>query len=204
MAHQHLGLAEIQQAAGVGDLFDTLLVFENYPVDRAGLAAAGLGTTGNGLKLGQVQGRDATHYPLALIVQPGETLQLRLDYRPDLFERADVEAMGRRLIRLLEAAVADAATAARQPADPGSRRARHHPAQLERHRRSRFRRDPAGAVRRAGGAHAGRGRGGVRGPHADLRARSTPTPTGWRIICEASASAPRPWSGCASSARPRW
>ena len=39
MAHQHLGLAEIQQAAGVGDLFDTLLVFENYPVDRAGLAA---------------------------------------------------------------------------------------------------------------------------------------------------------------------
>jgi non-ribosomal peptide synthetase component F len=112
MAHQHLGLAEIQQAAGVGDLFDTLLVFENYPVDRAGLAAAGLGTgsgtTGNGLKLGQVQGRDATHYPLALIVQPGETLQLRLDYRPDLFERASVEAIGRRLIRLLEAAVADA------------------------------------------------------------------------------------------------
>ena len=108
MAHQHLGLAEIQQAAGVGDLFDTLLVFENYPVDRAGLAAAGLGTAGHGLKLGQVHGREATHYPLALIVQPGEALQLRLDYRPDLFERMDVEAIGRRLLRLLEAAVADA------------------------------------------------------------------------------------------------
>ena len=40
MAHQHLGLAEIQQAAGLGELFDTLLVFENYPVDREGLAAA--------------------------------------------------------------------------------------------------------------------------------------------------------------------
>src|SRR6478736_586491 len=103
MAHQHLGLAEIQQAAGVGDLFDTLLVFENYPVDRAGLAG-----DSNGLKLGQVQGRDATHYPLGLIVQPGETLQLRLDYRPDLFARTDVEAVGRRFIRLLEAAVADA------------------------------------------------------------------------------------------------
>jgi amino acid adenylation domain-containing protein len=104
MAHQHLGLAEIQQAAGVGDLFDTLLVFENYPVDRAGLAAES-----NGLRLGRVEGRDATHYPLALIVQPGETLQLRLDYRPDLFDAATVEVMGRRLIRLLEAAVADAA-----------------------------------------------------------------------------------------------
>ena len=39
MAHQHLGLAEIQGLAGLGELFDTLLVFENYPVDRAGLAA---------------------------------------------------------------------------------------------------------------------------------------------------------------------
>ena len=39
MAHQHVGLAEIQQAAGLGELFDTLMVFENYPVDRAALAA---------------------------------------------------------------------------------------------------------------------------------------------------------------------
>ena len=39
MAHQHLGLAEIQGLAGLGELFDTLVVFENYPVDHAGLAA---------------------------------------------------------------------------------------------------------------------------------------------------------------------
>ncbi len=31
MAHQHLGLSEIQGLAGLGELFDTLLVFENYP-----------------------------------------------------------------------------------------------------------------------------------------------------------------------------
>ena len=46
-----LGLAEIQQAAGVGELFDTLMVFENYPVDRDGLAAQA-----NGLRLGRVDG----------------------------------------------------------------------------------------------------------------------------------------------------
>ena len=34
-------------------------------------------------------------------------MQLRLDYRPDLFDRASIEALGRRLIRLLEAAVAE-------------------------------------------------------------------------------------------------
>ena len=55
-----------------------------------------------------MEGRDATHYPLALIVQPGEALQLRLDYRGDLFDRGTVEAIGQRLVRLLTAAVADA------------------------------------------------------------------------------------------------
>src|SRR6185436_5204051 len=103
LAHQHVGLAEIQQAVGHGELFDTLVVFENYPVDRAVLAGQA-----DGLRLGQVQGRDATHYPLALIVQPGEELRLRLDYRPDLFERSTIEALGQRLVRLLTAAVADA------------------------------------------------------------------------------------------------
>src|SRR5262249_60459008 len=34
-AHQHLGLAEIQRLTGLGELFDTLVVFENYPVDSA-------------------------------------------------------------------------------------------------------------------------------------------------------------------------
>jgi non-ribosomal peptide synthetase component F len=29
--HQHLGLAELQRMAGAGELFDTLVVFENYP-----------------------------------------------------------------------------------------------------------------------------------------------------------------------------
>ena len=34
IAHQHLGLTEIQSLAGLGDLFDTLVIFENYPVDQ--------------------------------------------------------------------------------------------------------------------------------------------------------------------------
>ena len=102
MAHQHLGLAEIQKLAALGELFDTLVVFENYPVDRAGLAGEV-----SGVRLATVRGHDATHYPLSLLVQPGERLVLRLDYRPDLFDRETVAALGARLIRLLEAAVAE-------------------------------------------------------------------------------------------------
>ena len=129
MAHQHIGLAEIQQAAALSELFDTLLVFENYPVDRAGLAAES-----NGLRLGRVEGHDATHYPLALIVRPGEELQLRLDYRPDLFDEATVVTLGQRLIRLLEAAVADPDRALGGLRILDARGARHHPAAVERHR----------------------------------------------------------------------
>ena len=102
IAHQHLGLAEIQSLAGLGELFDTLVVFENYPVDRSALAqpVAGLGLT-------SVEGHDATHYPLSLMAVPAERLRLRLQYRTDLFERSTVEAIGRRLVALLEAVVAD-------------------------------------------------------------------------------------------------
>ncbi len=102
MAHQHLGLAEIQSLAGLGELFDTLVVFENYPVDQAALAKAG-----NGLHVTHIAGYNATHYPVALVAAPGEQLRLRLDYRPDLVEQRTLEALGGRLIRLLEAAVAE-------------------------------------------------------------------------------------------------
>ena len=102
IAHQHLGLAEIQSLAGLGELFDTLVVFENYPVDRSALAQPVAG-----LALTSVEGRDATHYPLSLVAVPAERLRLRLQYRSDLFERSTVEAIGRRLAALLEAVVAD-------------------------------------------------------------------------------------------------
>src|SRR6266478_2972358 len=101
MAYQHVGLAEIQQLAGLGELFDTLVVFENYPVDRSSLR-----TTAESVRLSQVSGHDATHYPLSLMIAPAERLQLRLDYRADLFDRASVEALAGRYVRLLQAAVA--------------------------------------------------------------------------------------------------
>jgi non-ribosomal peptide synthase protein (TIGR01720 family) len=100
-AHQHLGLAEIQSLAGLGELFDTLLVFENYPVGRESLDIEA-----RGLRLAGVSGRDATHYPLALVVMPGERIELRLDYQGDLFDRASVAALAERLVRLLAAAAA--------------------------------------------------------------------------------------------------
>ncbi|WP_158892216.1 non-ribosomal peptide synthetase [Amycolatopsis anabasis] len=103
LAHQHLGLTEIQRLAGGGELFDTTTVFENYPLD-----AAGLGEPIAGLRVSAVDGRDSTHYPLGLTAaQHGPVLRLRLDYRPDLFDRTEVDRLATRYVRLLEAFAAD-------------------------------------------------------------------------------------------------
>ena len=99
--HQHLGLADIQELTGVGELFDTLMVFENYPVDKKFFADTG------GLQLRSISGRDVTHYPISIMAVPDERLRLRFDYRKDLFDRSNVEVLAGRLVRLLGAAVAE-------------------------------------------------------------------------------------------------
>ncbi|KOV61057.1 amino acid adenylation protein [Streptomyces sp. NRRL WC-3618] len=104
--HHHLGLADIQRAVGVPELFDTLLVFENYPVDPAATGEGGPGATG-GLRVVGSGGRDATHYPVTLVALPGPRPRFRLAYRPALFDAGWADATLARLVRILEAMAAD-------------------------------------------------------------------------------------------------
>src|SRR6185437_11979653 len=112
VTRQHLGLPEIQRAAGAGTLFDTVMVFENYPNIGAVAVSArgddppkppanGSGPDPDGLRPVDVNVADATHYPLALIAVPGQSLRLKLDYQPALFERTDAERLLDRLVWLL-------------------------------------------------------------------------------------------------------
>ncbi|PPK63650.1 non-ribosomal peptide synthetase [Actinokineospora auranticolor] len=101
--HQHLGLADIQRAAGIGDLFDTLTVFESYPVDTDALERA---ETAAGLRVTEAVGRDATHYPLTLLVLPGATTTLTLRYRPDVIDEPEAHTLLARVVKALTA-VAD-------------------------------------------------------------------------------------------------
>ncbi|KDA40402.1 hypothetical protein BMG523Draft_04796, partial [Frankia sp. BMG5.23] len=107
IAHQYLGLAEIQRLAGAGATFDTLVAYENYPFDPDAGPEPGSGPDDT-LRITPAGGRDSTHYPLTLAVIPGATdLRLRLTYRPDVFEPDQVEGFGRWLVRILEAVAAD-------------------------------------------------------------------------------------------------
>ncbi|MCO8275194.1 amino acid adenylation domain-containing protein [Actinoplanes sp. TRM 88003] len=96
MEHQYLSLTDIQRAAGGGELFDTLLVFENYPDNEDAGDDGGLPITGT-------DGHDATHYPLTLIAEPGDTLRLAVEYRPDLFEAAHATRLADALRNIVDA-----------------------------------------------------------------------------------------------------
>ncbi|WP_417218114.1 amino acid adenylation domain-containing protein, partial [Alcanivorax sp.] len=69
----HAPLFEVQQDAGWGGegLFDTLLVFENYPLDESLL-----GSEHSELQLGTPTSHEFTHYPLTVAVLPGDHLQM--------------------------------------------------------------------------------------------------------------------------------
>ncbi|GAB3958470.1 hypothetical protein GCM10029978_003470 [Actinoallomurus acanthiterrae] len=91
--HQHVGLTEISRTP----LFDTMTAFENYP--QPGDISLG------DVRVARVDLFDATHYPLALVAAPlgGDRLWLRLDHRPDAYDRAEAELLLARVERLLRA-----------------------------------------------------------------------------------------------------
>ncbi|MFF5897959.1 condensation domain-containing protein, partial [Streptomyces argenteolus] len=98
--HHYIGLTEIQRAAGHGELFDSLVAFESYPVDAESLGSLGdLTVTG-------VDGEDATHYPLTLIAVPGRRLQLRLGFQDGIIPEASVSTILGNLATVLRAVAA--------------------------------------------------------------------------------------------------
>ncbi|MFI2619034.1 amino acid adenylation domain-containing protein [Streptomyces sp. NPDC018584] len=101
IAHQHLGLSEIQKLAGQGAVFDTLVVYENYPAPPAGPTTPGTPA------FTVSPGEQATNYPLTLGVLLTDRLHVRFTYRPDLFDQGTVAGLGRCLERVLEQMVAD-------------------------------------------------------------------------------------------------
>ncbi|WP_435598917.1 amino acid adenylation domain-containing protein [Streptomyces anulatus] len=99
LGHEHLGLPDLQRLAGIGELFDTLLVVENFGVDTRGLADA---QAAGGLTVRSVRGEDATHYPVTVVVHPGPETRIALRYRPDLLTADRARALGAAYVRVLE------------------------------------------------------------------------------------------------------
>ena len=103
--HQHLALSDIHRITGHEQLFDTLFVYENYPIDTT----APLGV--DGLAITEFTHREYNHYPLAIQALPGTELGLRVEYDTDVFDTADIDTLFERFTQLLAAMTTDPTTA---------------------------------------------------------------------------------------------
>nr|ARU08074.1 MlcL [uncultured bacterium] len=103
LAHQHIGLADIQRAAGLPTLFDSSMVFQNYPVEGVAEDELAFGD----VRVTKATSQDATHYPLDLVATARTGLRLRLETRPEVFDAGQAARILARLVRVLEAMAAD-------------------------------------------------------------------------------------------------
>ena len=103
LEHQHLALSEIHRLTGQERLFDTVFVYENYPIDPGVLLSA------DELAVTEFTIRECNHYPLTVQALPGHVLGLRVEFDTGMFDTASIAALIERLQRVLVAMTADPA-----------------------------------------------------------------------------------------------
>jgi len=101
LEHQHLALSEIHRVTGQDQLFDTMFVYENYPIDTAALSAV------DELAINGFTNREYNHYPLSVQAVPGHKLGLRVEFDTDVFNTGRIERLIERFRRVLVAMTAD-------------------------------------------------------------------------------------------------
>ncbi|CQD22894.1 linear gramicidin synthetase subunit B [Mycobacterium europaeum] len=99
--HEHLALSEIHRVTGHDLLFDTLFLYENYPIDTS----VPLGF--HELAITDVTNREYNHYPLSVMALPGRELGLRVEFDTSVFDTAGIESLIERFQRVLGAMTAD-------------------------------------------------------------------------------------------------
>ncbi|QIQ01320.1 non-ribosomal peptide synthetase [Streptomyces liangshanensis] len=95
LAHHHARVAEVQRAAGAGELFDSILAFENFPQSPASQDGP------DSVRLVDVG--DATHYPVTLAVVAEDRLLLSVSCRRGI----SATGVTRSVVRVLEQLAAD-------------------------------------------------------------------------------------------------
>ncbi|WP_189944320.1 non-ribosomal peptide synthetase, partial [Streptomyces aurantiogriseus] len=102
--HHHYGLHRIQQSTGLQTLFNTIVLFQSFPVDHEGVGeaaeAAGISVTG-------MRPSTGAPYLVGLAADAEPHLRMILQYQRTAITRESVELIRRRLLRVLRQLVAD-------------------------------------------------------------------------------------------------
>ncbi|HEV7905477.1 MAG TPA: condensation domain-containing protein, partial [Pyrinomonadaceae bacterium] len=102
--YEYSPLVDVQAWSELGrgrSLFESLLVFENFPVNSAVQEQKGT------LRVEDLRWEEASHYPLSMVVVPGRELQLRMEYNTNLFDAATIERMIAHFAELLKEIAAE-------------------------------------------------------------------------------------------------
>ncbi|AHC83970.1 fusaricidin synthetase [Pseudomonas monteilii SB3101] len=102
--YEHTPLYDVQRWAGLGGeaLFDSLVVFESYPVSEALRQGAP-----SGLQFGPVQVREQTNYPLTVLVSLGDSLAIQYRHDRAHWSSEAIEQLAHHFGTLLDALVSD-------------------------------------------------------------------------------------------------
>ena len=102
--YSYTPLVDIQSMSEVPGgipLFESIVVFENYPFDSS------LFNEDSSLQFGQIEGFEQTNYPLTVAVMPGDELLVKISYDTVRFESDTIERMLGHLQTIFSAIVAD-------------------------------------------------------------------------------------------------
>ena len=102
LEHEHLPLTEIHHLAGQDHLFDTLFLYESYPIDTSAFMGV------HELTVTDFTSREYNHYPLSVMALPGAEMGLRVEYDTHAFDSSRIATVVTRFQRVLEAMTADA------------------------------------------------------------------------------------------------
>ncbi|MDQ0288809.1 non-ribosomal peptide synthetase [Oligosphaera ethanolica] len=98
---EFLQLSDIQDACRIPELYDHLLVLENYPMSEELRQGEDGGTAGRP-KMRALHSFEQPHYPLSLIAEPsGEQLRFRFMFNQNVYSQAQIAHLAAHLLLLL-------------------------------------------------------------------------------------------------------
>jgi amino acid adenylation domain-containing protein/non-ribosomal peptide synthase protein (TIGR01720 family) len=101
---EYTPLSQVQSWSGLPrevPLFESILVFENYP------SVSWISASESELRIGNVQSRERSNYPLTLWVMPGRELHLKIGYDANRLRESGISSLLRDYQVLLEAIAAN-------------------------------------------------------------------------------------------------
>jgi len=106
--HHFTQLAEIQSMTPLGrNLFDHIIVFENYPVQEMILQSLDDAAGNNGLNVVSFDVFEQSNYDFSIMVVPGEKIMICFNYNTSVYETSLIERIREYFTRIVEEALHD-------------------------------------------------------------------------------------------------